>query len=127
LAPPSALSPGLGGQAAARNALRHQRGAALLRLIVRGVVDIIGGWPGASRCACRSWVSSRSRCSRHRTRATARRRSDTPSWRLPPFAPPHTRRAERSCASPAATAPFLGGHERAVEAQLAFLRRHLLA
>ena len=40
------VSPGLGGQAAARNALRHQRGAALPRLIVRGVVDAIGGLAG---------------------------------------------------------------------------------
>ena len=69
-----------------------------------------GTRPG-SGARCWSWSATR----------TSRR------WPRPPSARPAGRRAAELVRMPGGHyEPFLGGHERAVEAELSFLRRHLL-
>ena len=168
-----AVSPGLGGQAAARNALRHQTRAALLRLAGRGVVDAIGGLVGREPLLVplvgeRGEVAVLTTLDARNGPAALNPGSRYPDWlqavaarsalRIGFYRPARYARRVRcplmvvaceedgvALAAPALRAaaqaphaeierlpgghyaPFLDGHERAVEAQVTFLRRRLLA
>jgi len=172
LAAAIAQTPLADGQATARNATRHQKRLAMLRLTGRGVLDAIGGLVGrqpllvpladepgtvallttpdsidgnralnpdnrypdwqqaiAARSALRLGLyrpgryASRVRCPLlvlvcdHDQSALA-----GPAVRAANRAP----RAELARIPGGHYEPFLGGHEQAVEAELSFLRRHLL-
>jgi len=172
LAAAIAQTPNADGLAAARNAARHQKPLALLRLTGRGVADALGGLGGrgpllvplagepgtvamlttpdsldgdralnpansypdwqqtiAARSALRlgfyrpGRYASRVRCPLlvlvcdHDQTALA-----GPAVRAANRAP----RAELARLPGGHYEPFLGGHERAAEAELSFLRRHLL-
>ncbi|MEY2451927.1 MAG: uncharacterized protein QOD92_1501 [Acidimicrobiaceae bacterium] len=172
LAAAIAQSPNADGQAAARNATRHQKPLALLRFIDRAVLDALGslvgrqpllvplaGEPGTVAALTTpdasdgdnalnpdnsypDWqqeVAARSalRVGFYRPGRVASRVQcpllvvvcDQDQSAL---AAPAVRAAQRaSCAELVRMPgghyePFLGGHEQAVEAELSFLRRHLL-
>jgi uncharacterized protein len=167
-----AVSPGLGGQAAARNAMRHQTPAALRRLTWRGVVDAIGGLVGREPLLVplvgeRGEIAVLTTPDARNGPAALNPGNRYPDWlqavaarsalRIGFYRP--ARYASRvrcplmvvaceqdgvALAAPALRAaaraphgeverlpgghyaPFLDGHERAVEAQVTFLRRRLL-
>jgi uncharacterized protein len=168
-----AVSPGLGGQAAARNAMHHQTRAALLRLTGRGVVDAIGGLAGREPLLVplvgeRGEVAVLTTPDARNGPAALNPGNRYPDWlqavaarsalrigfyrpaRYAPRVPcplmvvvceqdgvalaapavraaAHAPRGEVERLPGGHYAPFLDGHQRAVEVQLTFLRRHLLA
>ena len=173
LAAAIAQTPNADGPAAARNAARHQKPLAMLRLTGRGILDALGGlvgrpprlvplvglpgtvallttpdgidgdralnpgnrypdWqqavaarsalatrastgPAATRpgCGARCWSSSATRIRPRSPGPPSARRSERPGRELVRLPGGHYE-------------PFLDGHEQAVEAELSFLRRHLL-
>jgi pimeloyl-ACP methyl ester carboxylesterase len=172
LAAAIAQTPNADGQAAARNAARHQRPLALLRFTARGVVDAVGGLAGrpprlvplTGEPGTVALLTTPDALDGGRALNPGDR---YPDWqqevaarsalRLGFYRPGHEASRARcpllvlvcdqdqsALAGPAARAanraprgelirmpgghyePFLGGHEQAVEAELSFLRRHLL-
>jgi pimeloyl-ACP methyl ester carboxylesterase len=168
-----AVSPALGGQAAARNAMRHQTPAALRRLTGRGVADAIGGLVGRKPLLVplvgeRGEVAVLTTPDARNGPAALNPGNRYPDWmqavaarsalrigfyRPARYAPrvrcplmvvvceqdgvalaaPALRAAARAPHAEVERlpgghyAPFLDAHEPAVEAQLTFLRRRLLA
>src|SRR5690348_11182625 len=127
LAAAIAQTPNADGLAASRNAARHQKPLALLRFAGLGVADAVGALTG--RSALRLGFSRPGRyaarvrcpllvlvCDQDQSALAA------PAIRAAGRAP----RAELVRMPGGHYEPFLGGHERAVEAELSFLRRHLL-
>jgi uncharacterized protein len=117
LAAAIAQTPNADGQAAARNAARHQKPLALLRLTGRGVLDALGGVAGrqprlvplAGEPGTVAVLTTQSALAGPAASAANR----APKGELVRMPGGHYE-------------PFLGGHEQAVEAELSFLRRHLL-
>ncbi|TQL97440.1 alpha/beta hydrolase family protein [Actinoallomurus bryophytorum] len=172
LAAAIAQVPNADGPAAARNAMRHQRPAAMLRLTGTGVLDALGGLLGRGpllvpldgKPGTVALVTTPDSVDADRAlnpgnrypewlQAIAARSTfgigsyrpgrDAPRVRCPLLVLVCDQ-DQTALAGPAAAAarraprgelvrmpgghyePFLGGHERAVEAELSFLRRHLL-
>ncbi len=172
LAAAIAQTPNAGGQAPARNAARHQKPLAMLRLTGLGALDVLGGLAGrrpllvplAGRPGTVAMLTTPDALDGGRAlnpdnrypdwlQAVAARSvlplvfyrpgRDAPRVRCPllvlvcdqdqsALAGPA---ADAAQAAPAAElvrlagrhyAPFLDGHEQAVQAELSFLRRHLL-
>jgi pimeloyl-ACP methyl ester carboxylesterase len=172
LAAAIAQTPNADGLAATRNATRHQRPLAMLRLTGRGVLDALGGLVGrrpllvplAGEPGTVALLTTPDSVDAGRALNPGNR---YPEWQqeiaarsmfgIGSFRPgrdaPRVRCAllvlvcdqdQTALAGPAVAAanraprgelvrmpgghyePFLGGHERAVEAELSFLRRHLL-
>jgi uncharacterized protein len=173
LAAAIAQTPTADGQAAARNAMRHQKPLALLRLTSRGVLDAVGGLVGPRQPLLVPLVGEPGTVAVLTTPdALDSGRALNPDNRYPDWqqavaarsalgvgfyrpgrdasrvrspllvlvcdqdqsapAMPAVRaarrapRAELVCLPGGHYEPFLGGHERAVEAELSFLRRHLV-
>jgi len=173
LAAAIAQTPNADGPAAARNATRHQRPGAMLRLTGRSILDALGGLAGrpprlvplAGEPGTVAFLTTPDGIDGDRALNPGNR---YPEWRqeiaarsvLPVAVNRPGRHASRvrcpllvlvcdqdqtALAGPAAAAadrapraelvrmpgghyePFLDGHERAVETELAFLRRHLAA
>jgi pimeloyl-ACP methyl ester carboxylesterase len=171
LAAAIAQTPNAGGLAAARNAARHQKPLAMLRLTARGILDEAGGLIGRPRRLVplsgepgtvamlttpdgRDGPRALNPDNRYPDWQQAvaagsalgigfyRPGRDTPRVRCPllvlvcdqdqsALPEPALRAARRAPRGEIARLPgghyepFLGGHERAVETELSFLRRHL--
>jgi pimeloyl-ACP methyl ester carboxylesterase len=109
LAAAIAQTPNADGPAAMRNAMRSTTAGALLRLTGRGVPDAVRGLLGRDPLLVLVCDQDRSALAGPAVRA-ARRAPRGELVRLPGG---HYE-------------PFMGGHERAVEAQLSFLHRYLV-
>ncbi len=136
LAAAIAQTPNADGPAAARNAARHQKPLAMLRLAGRSTLDALGGLAGrpplliplAGQPGTVAMLTTPDGIDGDRALNPGNR---YPDWQQAVAGPAvgaanRAPRGELVRLPGGHYEPFLGQHEQAIEAELSFLRRHLL-